>query len=71
MTHSYLSPLRMKYQRCLFCDKRKTLVCIKCGNCYTCHSITERKTGKLPGAYAAVARLLDIESPFYSEIERG
>jgi hypothetical protein len=70
-THSYLAPLQQKYQKCILCDKRKTLVCVKCGYCYTCHSISERAIAKRPGAYAAVARLLDIESPHYSEIERA
>lgn len=69
--HDYLAPLQLKYQKCLHCDKRKTLVCVKCGYCYTCHSVAERQVAKRPGAYAAVARLLDIESPHYSEIERG
>lgn len=36
--HEYTrDSLTFRYQRCILCQNRTNLTCIKCGHCYSCH----------------------------------
>lgn len=68
--HSYLSGTGYEYQTCFLCKIRKSMVCVRCGSCWLCHSAVERIESRKPAFYTSIAMLLDIESPALSEIKR-
>jgi hypothetical protein len=46
--HEYTrDTLTFRYQRCILCQNRTNLTCIKCGNCYSCHR--EEEEGERTG----------------------
>lgn len=39
--HEYLAPLKERHAECKWCGKRSPHICMRCGYCYSCHSISE------------------------------
>jgi len=60
--HEFLSPLKLKYGRCRWCDKRSPHICFRCVYCYSCHPEMESiERSKVPTNIDMI-RLTDIEN---------
>lgn len=60
--HEFLSPLKLKYGHCQWCDKRSPHICFRCGYCYSCHPKVESLEQKRVPANINMNELTDIEN---------
>jgi hypothetical protein len=60
--HEFLSPLKLKYSHCRWCDKRSPHICFRCGFCYSCHPKMESIERRKVPANINMNRLIDIEN---------
>ena len=60
--HQFLSPLKLKYGYCAWCNKRSPHICLRCSYCYSCHPHMESVERKKAPAYINMNHLTDIET---------
>ena len=60
--HEFLSPAKLKYTYCRWCDKRSPYICFRCGYCYSCHPLVENLEKRRIYANPGTTSPIDIES---------